>query len=377
MFDVTKAAILIVDDEQSNVDLLLLLLRRHGYANVRGTTCTADGLAILDGGGVDLLILDLHMPEMDGFAVLAALRERTGAEVLPVLVLTGDGSRAIRNRALSSGAKDFLTKPFDTDEALLRIKNLIITRFLYDALTRQNEVLEDRVRERTCELEQAQVEILSRLARVAEYYDEETADHTRRVATLSSRIARALGLSPEAATLIGTASLLHDVGKIAVPGEITRQSGPLTDAQRQAMMQHTVEGARMLSGSRFELLRQAEEIAMTHHERWDGSGYPYGLRGAAIPLAGRIVAAADVFDALISDRPYKEAWSRARALDELRRMSGKHLDPDVVAALELVVVEAGARPQDRPVGSDTDRPQRGGAVNSEASVSSLLRAASS
>jgi putative two-component system response regulator len=256
---------------------------------------------------------------------------------MPVLVLTASDSRENRNRALACGARDFLAKPFDATEAVLRIHNLLLTGLLLGALRRQNDDLEERVRQRTADLESAQVEILTRLARVGEYYDDDTAEHTRRVASLSGELAAALGLAPQRASLIAHAALLHDVGKIAVPAEIVRKPGPLSAEQWQVMVRHPVEGAKMLGGSRFQVLQQAEEIARTHHERWDGTGYPVGLAGDAIPLAGRIVAAADVFDALTSARPYKPARSYDEAVAEIRRIRGSHLDPVVVDALESVL----------------------------------------
>ncbi|HSJ23714.1 MAG TPA: HD domain-containing phosphohydrolase [Longimicrobiales bacterium] len=337
MIDVESGSVLIVDDEPSNVRFLVRLLERRGYSRVQGLRNGAEALERLRAEPADLLLLDLHMPDMDGFAVMRAARELPGCAHLPILILTGDDSRDVRNRALSSGARDFLTKPFDSEEALLRIQNLLMTRMLHRALSRQNEELEDRVRQRTEDLEQAQVEILSRLAAIAEHHDEETAEHTQRVADLSRSIGLAMGLDEEEATLIGRASLLHDVGKISVPTEIIHLRGPLSDTQRRVMNRHAATGAKLLSGSRFKVLQQAEEIAHTHHERWDGTGYPRGLAGTDIPLAGRIVAAADVYDALISERPYKAAFSREFALAELRRIRGSHLDPDVVDALERVV----------------------------------------
>jgi putative two-component system response regulator len=300
-------------------------------------TSARQALDALHGETIDLLILDLHMPELDGFGVLNEVRRIRNGDLMPVLVLTGDNSSDVRNRALASGAHDFLTKPIDCSEAVLRIHNLLLTRLLFSAFSRQNDVLEERVRQRTEDLEQAQVEILSRLALIAEYHDEGTAEHTRRVASLSCAIAIAMGLDQEMASLISRASLLHDVGKVAVPAHILNVPGRLSEEQWQIVRRHSIEGARILAGSRFGVLQQAEEIARTHHERWDGTGYPCGMAAEAIPLAGRIVAAADVCDALMNKRPYKSAWSMDSVLHELRRIRGSHLDPTVVDALERVL----------------------------------------
>jgi putative two-component system response regulator len=335
MIEVESATVLVLDDESANVSFLVRLLERRGYSNVSGLTDPKLALEHLRREPVDLLVLDLHMPELDGFGVLAELAGIPHCELMPVLVLTGDASREVRNRALAHGARDFLAKPFDADEAVLRIHNLLLTRLLLGALTRQNEELEERVRQRTAELEAAQVEILTRLAMLAEHHDEATAEHTRRVATLSGELAVALGLGPEQASLIAHASLLHDVGKIAVPVEITRKPGPLSAEQWQVMMRHPVEGAKMLGGSQFQVLQQAEEIARTHHEHWDGTGYPARLAGVDIPLAGRIVAAADVFVALISVRPQAGHAVRVRAC-RARRITGT-TDPAVVDALVSVL----------------------------------------
>ena len=338
MIEVEAGAVLILDDEPGNVRFLVRLLERRGYTNVSGLSDARLALEHLRREPADLLVLDLRMPDLDGFGVLTELAGIPGCALMPVLVLTGDDSREVRNRALACGARDFLAKPFDADEAVLRIQNLLLTRLLHGALVRQNEELEARVRQRTAELETAQVEILTRLATVAEHHDEDTAEHTRRVATLSGELALLLGLAPERASLIAHASLLHDVGKMAVPIEIMRKPGPLSPEQWQVMIRHAAEGAKMLDGSRFRVLQQAEEIARTHHERWDGTGYPAGLAGEQIPLAGRIVAAADVFDALTSVRPYKQAFTKDDALAEIRRIRGSHLDPAVVDALERVLL---------------------------------------
>jgi putative two-component system response regulator len=337
MVEVEGGKVLVLDDQPAIVEFLVRLLECRGYRNVSGLTDPRVALERLRAEPIDLLVLDLRMTGLNGFEVLREVARIPHCELMPVLVLTGSDSRDVRNRALACGARDFLAKPFDADEAVLRIHNLLLTRLLLGALTRQNEELEERVRQRTAELEAAQVEILTRLATLAEHHDEDTAEHTRRVATLSGELALALGLDPERASLIAHASLLHDVGKTAVPVEITRKPGPLSPEERQVMTRHPVEGAKMLGGSQFQVLQQAEEIARTHHERWDGTGYPAGLAGAVIPLAGRIVAVADVFDALTSMRPYKPARSHEDALAEIRRIRGSHLDPAVVDALESVL----------------------------------------
>lgn len=341
--DVRQGSILILDDDAANLRFLLRLVQRQGYASVRGMTSARAALDALQDDTIDLLILDLHMPELDGFAVLKELRRIRGDDLMQVLVLTGDDSPDVRNRALASGARDFLTKPIDIGEAVLRIHNLVLTRLLLSAFRNQNTILEERVRQRTEELEQAQVEILGRLALIAEYHDEGTADHTRRVATLSGAIASAMGLDPGTASLISQASLLHDVGKVAIPAGILNAPGQLSEEQWKLVRRHSLEGARILAGSRFDVLRQAEEIALTHHEWWDGTGYPYGIAGEAIPLAGRIVAAADVCDALMSVRPYKPAWPLDSVLHELRRARGTHLDPTVVDALDGILTDQETR----------------------------------
>jgi putative two-component system response regulator len=273
---------------------------------------------------------------MDGLQVLDTLREIAEATYLPIVILSGDLTPEARRDALSRGAKDFVNKPFQPDELLLRIKTLLETRFLYLEIQSQNQVLEAKVRERTRELVEAQIEIIERLAIAAEFRDDNTGQHTQRVGQMSALLARQLGLPDAQVSLIARAAPLHDVGKIGVPDTILLKIGKLTPTEFELVKQHTVIGARILSGGKFPLLRLAEDIAYSHHERWDGEGYA-GLRKTDIPLAGRIVAVADVFDALTQQRPYKPAWPIGEAINEIERQRERQFDPGVVEAFLRVM----------------------------------------
>jgi len=328
-----EARILVVDDQDPNLRLLEAILRRAGYTNL---LCLADSREVTTQFvefQPDLILLDLHMPHQDGFAVLGGLGSLIPpGSYLPVLVLTADITAEAKQRALSGGAKDFLTKPFDPVEVVLRSQNLLETRYLHRELQDQNRVLEERVRERTQQLEEAHHEILERLAVAAEFRDDETGQHIKRVGHMSAVLARNLGLPQDQVELIERAAPLHDVGKIGIPDHILRKPGPLTPEEFEVIKAHAAIGARILSGGRFPLLRMAEEIALTHHERWDGTGYPQGLTGEAIPLSGRIVALADAFDAIISLRPYKGAQRIEEAITTIAAGAGTQFDPRVVDA---------------------------------------------
>jgi putative two-component system response regulator len=317
--------------------LLEGILQEEDYSDCRSITDSRQVLPIFLEYQPDLILLDLQMPYLDGFEVMKQLRGRVApGAFLPILVLTADITSEAKRRALTEGATDFLTKPFDATEVLLRIRNLLQTRALHLQLQNQNQLLEQKVRERTLELEQTQIEIMERLALAAEYRDDDTGEHTRRVGQMSAQIAQTLGLSEAEVELIRRAAPLHDVGKIAIPDSILLKPGRLTPEEYEQMKKHAMLGAKMLSGGRFPLLQMAEEIALTHHERWDGTGYML-LHGETIPIAGRIVAVADVFDALTSERPYKKAWSHRAAMDEIQGQSGRQFDPRVVDAFLEVV----------------------------------------
>ncbi len=334
---VENGRILIVDDEPANVRLMEEILGRAGYDSVLGLTDARRVLGAFDEFQPDLVVLDLHMPHLDGFALMAKLRTRIAADsFLPILVLTGDISPAVRKRALSSGAKDFVNKPLDAGEILLRIRNLLETRFLHLEIQGQKQVLEDRVRERTGELEHARLETLERLARAAEYRDYDTGLHAQRVGDVAAMVARELGVEEAEAVLVQQAAPLHDIGKIGISDSILLKPDRLTPAEFEVMKAHAAIGAGMLAGSQSPVLRLAEAIARYHHERWDGRGYA-GVKGRAIPLVARVVTVVDVFDALTHSRPYRPRWPVEQALTYIREGSGAAFDPEVVKAFLGVV----------------------------------------
>jgi len=334
--NLTGAKILIVDDQPSNVLLLEALLQDDDLGVLRSVADSRQVLPAFLDFQPDLVLLDLQMPHPDGFEVMQQLRRCILPEqFLPILVLTANIAPEAKRRALAEGASDFLTKPFDPAEVILRVRNLLHTRYLHLQLQDHNQQLDTKVRERTAELEETQLEILERLALAAEYRDDDTGEHTKRVGRMSAEIAQVLGLSPAEVELIRRAAPLHDVGKIAIPDAILLKPSQLTIEEFEQMKTHTSIGAKMLSGGRFPLLQLAEEIARSHHERWDGSGY-MGLVREQIPVAGRIVTVADVFDALNNERPYKKAWSRADAFEEIQRQSGRQFDPRIVEAFSLL-----------------------------------------
>lgn len=329
---IKNARILIVDDQEANVMLLERLLATAGYNNVMSTMDSRQVLLIFGKFQPDLILLDLNMPHLDGYAVMQQIGPRMKeGEYLPILVLTAEINAEAKQKALTTGAKDFLTKPLDATEVLLRIRNLLETRYLHLRMQDQKQLLEEQVEEKTHELEQARVEILEKLAMAAEFRDDPTGEHPKRVGELAGILARAAGLPKAQVELIRQAAPLHDVGKIAVSDAILRKPGPLTPEEFEQVKLHASLGARILSGSQVPLLQLAEEIALYHHERWDGTGYA-NLREQAIPVAARIVAIADAFDVMTHDRPYRKAVSKADAMAEMTAQSGRQFDPRLVEA---------------------------------------------
>ncbi len=320
--------ILIVDDEPTNVRLLLQMLASEGYDAVVGITDPREVLANVAQQGTELVLLDLNMPHLDGFQVMEQLR---ALEQPPtILVLTAQTDPERRLRALRGGARDFLTKPFDMAELMARVKNLLEVHQYQIFLGEQNRLLQGQVRESRQELHDTRMEIIQRLGRAAEFRDNETGLHIIRMSRYSQLLGRQAGMDEAEADLLLHASPMHDIGKIGIPDRVLLKPGKLDADEWTLMKTHARIGADLLDGHPAPLLRLARDIALTHHEKWDGSGYPAGLAGEDIPLVGRIVAVADVFDALTSSRPYKRAWPVEQAVAFMQEQRGRHFDADLV-----------------------------------------------
>ncbi len=335
----TDAKILIVDDEQGNIHVLERMLSAVGYHNITSTTDSRSTPDLYQSMHPDLILLDIKMPGFSGFDVMNALRTLEKESYLPILVLTAQLDNETRLKAIKAGAKDFVNKPFIMEEMLARINNLLEVRMLHNSVCSDKKSLETKVVASSQELHQYQVEIIHRLARAAEYRDNETGMHVIRISKLCERLARGLGLNDHECHLIRHASPMHDIGKIGIPDHILLKPGKLTAEEWAIMKTHSDIGALILSGSESEFLQMAEIIAGSHHERWDGSGYPRGLKGEEIPLVSRIVTVCDVFDALTSDRPYKKAWSAEDAITEMENQSGKLFDPHVLRVFITLLPE--------------------------------------
>jgi putative two-component system response regulator len=279
---------------------------------------------------VDLILLDLNMPRLDGYAVMARLKALDDPLLPPILVLTAQQSHDYLLRALGAGARDFVSKPFDRAELLMRVRNLLDAHLAHRLLYRQRDVLEEMVAARTLELQRTRLEIVQRLGRAAEYRDEETGNHILRMSHTAALLARAVGCDEATCEQLLHAAPMHDIGKIGIPDHILQKPGRLDAAEWEVMKTHCEIGARILEGAGSGLLEMGRQVSLTHHEKWDGSGYPRALAGEDIPLVGRICALADVFDALTSDRPYKRAWTVDAALEFIRAESGRHFDPQLV-----------------------------------------------
>jgi putative two-component system response regulator len=281
---------------------------------------------------IGIAITDFDMPGMTGLEFIAAARAVDGFRHVPIVMVTSLDQQSLRREALGIGATDFLGKPCDPVEIRARVTNLLALSRAYRMEQERSEVLVREVAAAVAICEAREREIIALLMRAAEHRDTDTGDHIARVAAYVGIIARHLGMDRAECNRLSLASTMHDVGKIGVSDTILLKRGPLSEEERREMEKHAERGRRILQGSGSEVVQLAAEIAESHHERWDGTGYPNGLKAEAIPLPGRIVAVADVFDALISERPYKRAWPLSEAADFLRTEAGRHFDPACVAA---------------------------------------------
>lgn len=336
---VNEARIFIVDDEPANLKLLDKMLSSQGYAR---PVTIQDPRQVIDRyqeGRPDLILLDINMPGMDGYQVMEQLRSLNDPLLPPIVILTAQHSRDQMFKALAAGARDFIGKPFDRTELLMRVRNLLEAQLAHRLVHDQKRVLEDMVRLRTEALNQTRLQVVRRLGRAAEYRDNETGFHILRMSKFSALMAKRLGWTEEDHELMLHASPMHDIGKIGIPDAILLKPGKLDPDEWTIMQTHAAIGAELLEGDDSPLLRLAREIALCHHEKWDGSGYPRGLAAEDIPESARIVAVADVFDALTSARPYKPAWPLEKALALMQEQRGRHFDPRVIDHFFAVLPE--------------------------------------
>ncbi len=353
--DESAARILVVDDSPSLLSLMVEALQ--GLPGIAIDTCLDSRLVEEKCGRTqyDTLVIDYMMPGIDGISVIRTLRAQERYRTVPIVMVTSKLEREVRVEALSAGATDFLTKPFDRLELQARVSNLLTLRRAQVRLSCWAEELNGTVKRAIQTVARREEEMIWRLARAMEMRDDDTGHHISRVAEISRTLARGLGQDEHWCHMVYLAAPLHDVGKIGVTDSILRKPGRLDDDELVEMRRHVEHGNRILQGGSSELLQVAANIARHHHEKWDGSGYPDGLSGEAIPLEARIVAVADVFDALCSKRPYKPAWPREAAVSEILRGSARHFDPACVEAfirrlpdIEEIMTRLRDEPTDAP-----------------------------
>ncbi len=345
---------MIIDDEPINIFVAEKYLRLAGYTNIVTTTDPREALATLAEHQADLVLLDIMMPQFSGLEFLAALRADPGCAHLPVIVLTAANDRSIKRQALELGANDFLSKPVDPSELLPRVRNVLTVKKHQDYLQRYSCELEEAVLRRTAQLARSRQEVIHCLARAAEFRDDDTGRHVYRVGRYARLIAEELGWTGEQLDILEQAAQLHDIGKIGIPDAILLKPAKLTaeefeimqkhsdfgrfitqtipDNEANVLREHTELGSRLLQDVDSPFLVMAATIALSHHEKWNGAGYPLKLVGENIPIEGRITAVADVFDALSSKRPYKPAFPVEKCFAILAEGRGEHFDPRVLDA---------------------------------------------
>ena len=324
--------VLVIDDSRSSA----AAIAQHvaGIAGLTASICLdpVEALAQCETTEFDLVLVDYVMPKLDGIELLTALRTLDSYRLVPMIMIASTLDVEVKRRAIQAGATDFLSKPCDWIELQARVRNLLALRQAQIDLGDRARRLTADVANATQKLVAREEEIIWRLARAIEYRDGTTGDHVSRVAEICRLMAEELGLGSERARILYLAAPLHDIGKIGVADAILQKPGRLTDEEMALMRRHVEFGADILSDASTEVVRVAAVVARTHHEKWDGSGYPLGLSGLDIPIEGRIAAVADVFDALCSKRPYKPAWPIEEARAEIVACSGSHFDPACVDA---------------------------------------------
>ena len=344
-----RRTILIADDDSGVRFLLATLCEDMGYSTVEATN-GREAVDLVTREAPDLVIMDAVMPQLDGFEATRQLKQSSATRHIPILILTGLRSRNDRLKGIEAGANDLLSKPIDSEELMLRVRNNLKVKEFNDFLQRHNEILEMEVSRRTgqlteairslkivqAEIEESHRDTIFRLSALAEFRDEDTGEHIRRIGYFSRQLSIAMGLDPVFQETIFHAAMLHDIGKVAVPDAVLLKKGGLTEDDWEIMRRHALTGFRILVGSESPYLKMGAEIAKNHHERFDGSGYPNGLSGETIPLSARITAVADVYDALRAARPYKPALSHDKAVEIMtegdERTRPEHFDPQVLEA---------------------------------------------
>lgn len=328
--------ILVVDDETVNLELISAIFIDSPNIMILTASDGLEAMEVLKNHTPDVIVLDIRMPRMDGIEVLDALKSDQSTSHIPVVVLSGDEKE--RKNALKHGANDFIPKPFDAEELKLRVLNNLQVKKYQDLIKNINEVLQKEVMKKTKELREAlelareaEYEMVVELGMLSEFRDEETGQHIRRISHYSKLLAQLAGLSEFEQNILFYASPLHDVGKVGIPDSILKKPGPLTSEEFELMKLHTIIGGKILtSDQRFITLHAGKIIAEQHHEKWDGSGYPKGLKEREIHIYARIVAVCDVFDAMTSDRVYRPAFTVEQTLEIMKKGKGSHFDPQLI-----------------------------------------------